>query len=225
MARTISRGRAHPLRARRRRGEKTRMVVKGGRGAIAVHEGKVELGRVWTGPPPQRAKMVATVAPILDQAATAVVVRARAKAPKDTGGLSGAITKGPVVFQKRNNSAFVKVGVFAQTLVQYARFLEWGTGPAGRASLGAQPQSGLEKMKEYGYAHGPVGGWPPLDRILAWMGRKGIQQSRRIAFAIQMKIRREGTRAQPFLFPAFEEVRAEVIAKFRVSLQSIMARP
>lgn len=43
--------------------------------------------------------------------------------------------------------------------------------------------------------------WPPLDKIRAWCGRKGIPES--AAFPIARAISERGTPERPWLYPAF----------------------
>lgn len=79
---------------------------------------------------------------------------------------------------------------------EYASFQEDGTGP---------------------------GGWPSLDRIMAWIRRKGItphaaDDDRGLAFLIRRKIRRQGTPAQPFMEPAFDAVAPKLHDRLRASV-------
>lgn len=59
------------------------------------------------------------------------------------------------------------------------------------------------------------GGNPPRDKIVAWAKRKGIAEPERAAYFIQRKIRKFGTPAQPFLFPAFERHRGSFFNRMR----------
>lgn len=78
----------------------------------------------------------------------------------------------------------------------YASFREYGTGP---------------------------GGWPSLDRMLAWIRRKGITpregtSPRSLAYLIARKIAREGTPATPYMEPAFDAVAPKLDARLRASV-------
>ena len=73
--------------------------------------------------------------------------------------------------------------------------------------------------------HGPptefgrrAGKFPPVDEIRAWAKRKGIPED--AAFLIARKIAREGTKAQPFLFPSFEEERPKFVRRLQRALEA-----
>lgn len=67
------------------------------------------------------------------------------------------------------------------------------------------------------------GGKPSLDRMMAWIRRKGITpradtDARGLAFLIARKIAREGTPAQPFMEPAYRSVAPKLDARLRTSV-------
>jgi HK97 gp10 family phage protein len=93
---------------------------------------------------------------------------AKRAAPVDTGRLRASITHEPIT----DADVF---GFAVGTNVEYARFVEFGTGRRGAAS--ALPLASREAMREGGYAHGPS----------------------------------EGVGAQPFLFPAVERRRQQIV--------------
>lgn len=75
-------------------------------------------------------------------------------------------------------------------------------------------------FREYG--SGP-GGRPSLDRMMAWIRRKGITpraatDSRGLAFLIARKIAREGTPGQPYMEPAYHAVAPKLDARLRASV-------
>lgn len=79
---------------------------------------------------------------------------------------------------------------------EYASFREYGTGP---------------------------GGWPSLDRLMAWIRRKGITPRatttpQSLAYLIARKIAREGTPAQPFMEPAFDAIAPKLHDRLRSSV-------
>lgn len=95
------------------------------------------------------------------------------------------------------------------------KFLEFGTGPAGkdsRHSLLAQ-----QAMAEIGYVHGPRGGLPPLEVIERWCHLKGIPVDE--APAIRWAIRTNGSPARPHLFPAIEAESKVYPARIRRALR------
>lgn len=102
------------------------------------------------------------------------------------------------------------LGVVADVLVavDYAAFIEYGTGPLGRQMHlfgGPLPE---------GYVHGSGGKFPPIKLILEWVKRKGITGARgespeQIAYLIARKIARQGIAAKPFVWPAYMEIKPQ----------------
>ncbi len=135
--------------------------------------------------------------------------RARRRCPVDMGRLRASITHSGLL--PRGPALVVHVG----TNASYARFVEFGTGPAGRRSK--LVETARAAMRELGYEYGPHGGFPPLAAIGKWAARRGISkgmdavEAEGFAFHIARSIRMKGTPAQPFLFPAFEESRDEIV--------------
>lgn len=131
---------------------------------------------------------------------------AKRRAPVAFGVMRGSIhTRGPVIAGIRKAiSFFVEVGAL------YAKFVEFGTGPAGRASADKSPESQLLRAS-IGYAHGAGSSKvPPLDAIEQWVKRKGLPRS--AVWPIARKIARQGIPAQPFLIPAFREHKDRIAA-------------
>jgi hypothetical protein len=58
--------------------------------------------------------------------------------------------------------------------------------------------------------------WAPIGPLKGWAKRHGMDEG--AAYAIQKTIAKRGTRAQPFMFPAFEEVRPQFYARLRAVL-------
>lgn len=102
------------------------------------------------------------------------------------------------------------LGVVADVIVavDYAAFIEYGTGPLGKQmNLFGGPLPD-------GYVHGSGGKFPPMKLILAWVKRKGIGGQRgetpeQIAYLIARKIARVGIAAKPFVWPAYMEVKPQ----------------
>lgn len=64
----------------------------------------------------------------------------------------------------------------------------------------------------------PPGKMPPITKLLRWVQRKlGVRgkAARAVAFLIGRKIGQTGTRAQPFLVPAFKRVTIKLTKKYR----------
>ncbi len=115
-------------------------------------------------------------------------------------------------------------GITADITVEsdYAAFMEFGTGPAGRQmSLFGGP------LPE-GYVHGNGGKMPPLKLIIEWVKRKGIvgknpkDTPEQIGYLIARKIARDGLAARPFVWPAYMAVRPKWEADMRTYLDEFM---
>jgi HK97 gp10 family phage protein len=105
---------------------------------------------------------------------------------------------------------FVKGGLAASvgTNVKYAKFIEFGTGP-----LGASTHSG---QLPAGYVHGPAY-FPNPTALAPWARRHGAPGAE---YAIALAIyRRGGTRAMPFLGPAFEAEKPALLDRLREALK------
>jgi len=60
--------------------------------------------------------------------------------------------------------------------------------------------------------------WPPAAPLVGWARRHGVP-----VIAVQRAIARRGTRARPFLVPAFTKNREKIVALFGASAQAITA--
>lgn len=142
---------------------------------------------------------------------------AKKLAPVAFGDLRASITHtGLILVAKR------VLGVIVGTAKRTAKFLEFGTGPEGAKSVSIIPKSGLEYMQATGYQWGGHGGWVPEDAITAWMKRKGIELE--FLGVIQRKIWEMGTKAQPFLFPAFEKHKGEIADDITRALRKVLEK-
>ena len=60
--------------------------------------------------------------------------------------------------------------------------------------------------------------WPPAAPLVGWARRHGVP-----VIAVQRAIARRGTRARPFLVPAFTKNREKIVELFGVAAQAITA--
>lgn len=69
--------------------------------------------------------------------------------------------------------------------------------------------------------------WAPIEPLAEWVKLKGFagddRARRRIARAVQIKIARDGTRAQPFMEPAFDTKKHAIIRLFERAIDKIAA--
>lgn len=145
----------------------------------------------------------------LGRAATRIQSQAKADAPIDMGALRDSIRT-----EVDEREASASVGSDAH----YARFIEFGTGPMGKNShLDALAE---QARVELGYEYGPKGGFPPIPVMEAWCQRHGIPVE--AAFAIALTIRRRGTRAQPFLYPAVEAEAVTLPSRLDARLRELL---
>lgn len=105
-------------------------------------------------------------------------------------------------------------------------------------SGGGDGYSDYAEFVEFGRRAGRM---PPVEAITEWVRKKGIadtysiktqRQSKRdasfdnraqnIAFAIARKIARQGTPAKPFLFPAFEAKKGNIITNIEKELDKLI---
>lgn len=121
---------------------------------------------------------------------------AKQRCAVDTGRLRSSIAMEPY-----NGGLTIEVG----TDVKYAPYIEFGTGP--RVSVPGELTDYAAQFKGRG------GGMAPPGALLGWMRTHGIPES--AEFVIRRAIAKKGIKAQPFLFPAWEQERPEYIAKLK----------
>jgi HK97 gp10 family phage protein len=120
---------------------------------------------------------------------------AKSLAPVNYGRLRSSITT-----QRATPSS---IEAITYVNADYAPFVEFGT--KGKVEIPA----GLEAYAAQFKGSGAGGFDKLLEDIEDWCRRKGIDQS--AAFPIARKIAREGIKAQPFLFPAWEKERGKLV--------------
>lgn len=127
----------------------------------------------------------------LNKAALELMNDAKRECPVDMGQLRASIR--PTFYQ---NGLTAEVS----TNVGYGAFVEFGTGPLGRATYDGELPSG--------YVYGPGGKMPPLAPLREWCRRHHIDP--RLAFVIARKIGKNGMKARPFMWPAFVKARRTI---------------
>lgn len=125
------------------------------------------------------------IAQLITIAALNTATKAKTGAAVDTGRLRASIF--PAVAPNALASE-------VRARARYAAFVEFGTGPLGAST-------NKQQLPE-GYSHGP-GYFPPASALGRWAARHGIRSG---GFVVARRIAEQGgTRARPFLGPAFEE--------------------
>lgn len=107
----------------------------------------------------------------------------------DRGQLAGAI-----------NPKFEKLKASVTVAVNYAAFMEFGTKKKAAAYVASLPADWKAYAAQFKGGGGGAGNL--FEAILAWVKRKGIEES--AAYPIAIKILRDGVNAHPYLFPAYE---------------------
>lgn len=122
---------------------------------------------------------------------------AKQRAPVDEGRLRSAI------FADAG-----KMSVEFGCAVNYASYLEFGTRKFAAAHVGSLPPTWREYAAQ---TQGKAGGSFEefMTRLMGWIKRKGIDED--AAYPIARKILREGIVPQPFLYPAYEIARKQLI--------------
>jgi len=112
------------------------------------------------------------------------------------------------------------------------------TGRLANSIAIAEEQDGLDarigtnliyaRAIEFGFPPGYLQRMPPVDAIQGWvrrkLGVKDAKEARSIAFAIARKIKRSGTKAQPFLFPAAEAAKRGFRTRLRKAVREALKR-
>lgn len=124
--------------------------------------------------------------------------KAKQNCPVDMGQLRSSI-RTEFTSSRNKLGQFQEKGLAATigSDLPYAAFVEYGTGPRGRATNTAPLPAG--------YRHGPGHFMPPLEPIRDWCKRHGIPEN--LAFIVAKKIGELGLPANPFLWPALESTR------------------
>lgn len=134
---------------------------------------------------------------------------AKRNAPVNEGALRESIN-----FSVSNLS--VAVGAY----IEYAAYLEFGTKSFAGAYVASLPDDWQAFAAEFkGTGEGTFADL--LKSIMKWVQLKGIATGKDInqaAYLIARKIVREGIHAQPFLYPAFEKNKLELIANLKAQL-------
>lgn len=116
--------------------------------------------------------------------------------PVDVGRLRSSIT-----LTKMNPSNKLSE---VYTNVEYAPFIEFGT--KSKVEIPSGLESYASQFQRTGGSFDML-----LENIRQWCRHKGIDEA--AAFPIARKIAKEGIKAQPYLFPAFEKERAMLLPK------------
>lgn len=166
-----------------------------------------------------QSKMAKDIDEVLEVAAIHIATEAKQLAPKDEGQIAGSISA--------DNSRFLEKHISVNA--PHASFQEFGTGKYANQYIATLPQDWQTFASSF---RGQKGG-TFAQMILAlteWVHRKNIagtysvktqrrtgnksrqkQQDKQIAYAIALKILKNGIRPQPFLYPAFRDAQPQIL--------------
>jgi HK97 gp10 family phage protein len=117
-------------------------------------------------------------------------------APVNDGFLKGSIS-----VQKDKLNARIEVGA------NYGAYIEFGTG------MKVQVPAGLEDYARSFQDKGQ-GNWQEFEQnMIQWLKKKGIEEE--ALYPIMASIYRNGINAKPFLFPAFEAERPQLVKRIK----------
>ncbi len=126
-----------------------------------------------------------------------VELQAKQNAPVDEGRLKNAIFQEPA-----------KLSSTVGCSVNYAAFVEFGTRKFAAEYVSSLPSDWqLYASQARGGGTGTFEEF--LARIMGWCKRHGI--SDKAAYPIALKILREGSKPQPFLYPAFNQAKDQLL--------------
>lgn len=111
----------------------------------------------------------------------------------------------------------VSVGAY----IEYAAYLEFGTKSFAEAYVSSLPEEWQVYAAEFKGGAGEGTFDDLLRAIMKWVQLKGIATGKDIdqaAYLISLKIIRQGIQAQPFLYPAYEKNRIELIENLKAQL-------
>ncbi len=123
--------------------------------------------------------------------------------------------EGRLVQNIRNEVTNLEVSIQANT--DYAAFIEFGTKSFAAAYVATLPQDWQSFAAQFrGAGGGPFS--ELLMKITKWVKLKGLPE--KAAYPIALKIIRKGIKAQPYLFPAFEKNKLELIKHLKEQLNA-----
>lgn len=150
-----------------------------------------------------RKNVQATVKVEINAMALELEEKAKEYAPVDMGQLRASI-----------RTRFYEDGMAAlvECTASYGIFIEYGTGPLGRVRQQYQAPT------PPGYVHSSTRKQPPFDVIYAWVQRKGLTMQgatsvasgqKQLAFLIARHIGKYGSKAHPFMYRAYLDLRSQ----------------
>lgn len=144
------------------------------------------------------AKQTKAVARAIAASGLRIQAKARRNAPADTSRLRSSI-----------NLLFYSNGLVATigSNLDYAAFVEFGTGPLGKATCSIPTPPG--------YTHGGTHGLPPAQALMGWARRHKVN-----AWAVAIAIwKRGGNPARPYLTPAFYDELPTLVENLKRAVQ------
>jgi len=162
------------------------------------------------------ARVATKVSAALKRGALRIERKAKRKVPSAFGLLRTSIASQGPFLEKTAHGAVILWKVTVGKL--WGKFIEFGTGPSGKKSQ--LSKTARAAMKEMGYKHGPGGKMPPLKEIARWMKRRRIDP--KLLWPIARAIGKRGIKAQPFLYPAYDEEKERILKDVADSTKSAL---
>ncbi len=110
------------------------------------------------------------------------------------------------------HTVFGKLKLEIVVTADYAAYVEFGTRKFAAAHIATLPTEWQQFAADF---KGPGGGSfeELVMRMVGWCKRKGIEE--KAAYLIAIKILRDGVQDHPFLYPAFEHNRIELVKRLK----------
>lgn len=167
---------------------------------------------------------------ILNANATDIATKAKQLAPVDMGGLRSAISA--------DNSKPLEKHITVNAF--YAAFIEFGTGKYAAQYVSTLPSTWSEYARNFKGQKGGGSFDEFLLKIMDWVKRKGLSgtysvktqkrtgkkgardfEDAEVAYFIAIAIIKKGVHPHPFLFPAYEQQRPEIVKEIESFLKSL----
>ncbi len=137
-----------------------------------------------------------------------IAADAAARAPVDLGGLHSSISANNDTYLSKE----INVNVF------YAAFIEFGTGAYAAQYVASLPATWQEYAAQFKGQKGTGTFADFVNNIREWLRHKGIDAN---AYVVAKSILRKGIKQHPFLYPAYDNARDDVIKHIQTIIENL----